>query len=65
MDFTCSHFSFFLFCCPEKLFIPAPWKYSRLLWMGLWVGVVAGSPAHGKGLELSGLKDPFQTKSFY
>ena len=50
----------------KGLWMPPPWKHSRPGWMGLWApwSRVGGVPAYSKGLELEGLKGPFQPKPF-
>jgi len=42
--------------CPEKLWVPHPWRRSRPGWMGPWAAELVGSSSvHGRGLELDGL----------
>lgn len=48
--------------CTERLWIPHPWRHSRLSWMGSR-DVVVGSPTHG--LELNNLLGPLQSKPFH
>jgi len=37
--------------CPEKLWVPRPWKCSRPGWMGPGQpDVVVSNPAHGRGV---------------
>lgn len=46
----------------QRLWIPHPWKHSRLSWMESR-DVVVGSPTHG--LELNNLLGPLQSKPFH
>jgi len=42
--------------CPEKLWVPHPWRHSRPGWMRPWAAELGGgSPARGRGVELDGL----------
>lgn len=57
MDITCSNFSFFSSAAQRSC--------SCLLSGNIQGCFGVADPAHGKVLELAGLKYPFQTKSFY
>jgi len=56
--------------CPEKLWMPRPWRCSRAGWMGPWVACLAlnvrcvALPVAG-GLELDDPWGPFQPRPFY
>lgn len=53
--------------CPEKLYMPHPWKCLRPGWLGLWAAWSSGGcpclPS-AVGLELGDLQDPFQPTPF-
>jgi len=48
----------------QRAVVPHTWRYSRPGWMGPGQPELVGQPAHGRGLELGGLRGPFQPKPF-
>ena len=51
---------------PRELWVPHPWRCSRLGWMGPWAAWAGGGqPVHGRVVGLGGLWGPSQFKPFY